>query len=208
MINNLINDINLMLNDTKNIGLEYNDVVNEINLARYLGSGNQCYKVMYKVSQFFNVERILEIGTHKGASSIIYCQSILDNGKIPEIHTVDSWAQMEAKDIASKNIQKAGFSKYITMHTGDSLVKVPEVLGKIGDVDLIFIDGNHALDYVIKDYMNCKDHSKLILFHDTSSGNLPYLKLAENDGYEIYNFETKYLEGDGHLIGIALAVKK
>jgi predicted O-methyltransferase YrrM len=204
----LLNDIQQMLQDRENIGLNLNPVVEEINKMRALGSTNQCYKVMYKVAQYFNVRKMLEIGTHRAASTIIFCQAIMDNRKIPEIHTIDDWSQSKLEDMARNNIEKSGFSKYITMHNGDSLVTVPKVLAEIGSVDLVFIDGNHDPVYVMKDFDNCKMHTKRILFHDTAYGTAPYLKEVENQGFDVYNFETKYLEGDGHITGIALAINK
>ncbi len=202
----LIRDINLMIK-TVNTDIEFNDVVKEINKDRHLGSGNQCYRVMYKVTQYLNVKKVLEIGTHKGASAITFCQAVLDNNLIPEIHTVDNWSQEDNGKISEDNILKAKFSKYITNYVGDSIVVVPEIFKKIGKVNLVFIDGNHDEEYIIKDYNNCKEYCDKILFHDTLDGNKEYLTLVKNDGYTIYNFETKYLEGNEHLIGIALAIK-
>lgn len=214
----LLKKIQEMLQAT-NKNIEFNSVVNEINKLRILGSGDQCYYVMYMVAQYFNVQKILEIGTHQGASSITFCQAIIDNGKIPEIYTVDDWSQSglivneaaKFEKIARDNIEKAGFKEYITMYNGNSITKVPDVFKVIGKVDLVFIDGNHALDYIIADYNNCKNYSDIILFHDTAFGEhtgvQSYLNLVEIDGYTIYNFETRYIEGDGHIIGIALAIK-
>jgi predicted O-methyltransferase YrrM len=163
---------------------------------------------MYKLVQFFNVQKILEIGTHQGASSIVFCQSIIDNGRIPDIYTVDNWSQAAYEELAKNNIEKSGFSEYIKMYNGDSLTKVPEVFRKIGNVDLVFIDGNHDPDYILKDFDNCKNNSKLILFHDTRKGDDQYLQYVTECGFDVYNFETRYLEGDGHLVGIALAINK
>lgn len=188
--------------------VDFNDMVNEINKNRNLGSSNQCYNVMYKTAYYFNVKKMLEIGTHRAASTITYCQAILDKGNVPEIHTVDNWSQVDLENLAKSHIEKAGFENYITMHNGDSLTKVPEVFKQIGKVDLVFIDGNHNPVYVLQDFMNCKDCSNLILFHDTGYGYSSYFKEVRENGYKIYNFETKYLEGDGHLVGIALAIKK
>jgi predicted O-methyltransferase YrrM len=202
----IVNEIKKMLESNK-LDIDFNEVVKKINERRYLGSGNQCYSIMYKVCQYFDIKSVLEIGTHQGASSIIFCQAILDNNKIPQIHTIDNWSQAAYEELAKNNIDKSSYSEYIKMYNGDSLIKVPEIFNKIGNVDLVFIDGNHTIDYVIKDYNNCKDYSNLILFHDTKIGNQEYLRLAEKDGYIIYNFETRYAEGDNHLIGIALAVK-
>lgn len=207
-LESLVKNIKVMLEE-ENTKIDFSDTVSEIinKRRRFLGSGNQCYHVMYMVTQYLNVQKMLEIGTHQAGSTIVFCQAIVDNGLIPEIHTVDNWSQASYEELAKDNIEKARFSKYITMHNGDSLIKVPEVFKKIGKVDLIFIDGNHDWDYVSKDYNNCKVYSDALLFHDTREGDVPYLKEAKNDGYVIYNFPSRYVEGDGHLIGISLAIK-
>jgi tRNA A58 N-methylase Trm61 len=204
MINELISDIRSMLTNTKTV--EFNPVVGA-NKNRGLGSGNQCYHVMYRVASHFGIKKMLEIGTHQGMSSISFCQGIIDAGNTPEIHTVDSWCQADRKAVARANMEKAGFGDYITMHEGDSLTKVPEVLSQIGNVDLAFIDGNHDPVFIMKDFDNCKMYSSRILFHDTGNGERAYLREIEKQGWTIYNFETKYVEGDGHPIGIALALK-
>jgi hypothetical protein len=87
------------------------------------------------------------------------------------------------------------------------LVKVPEVFNVIGKVDLVFIDGNHDINYVVADYNNCKHYSDRIIFHDTLQSDTSYFNLVESDGYKIYTFNTRYLEGDGHSVGISLAIK-
>jgi predicted O-methyltransferase YrrM len=211
---NFIKNVQEMLL-TSNTNIEFNNVVREINNDRILGSGNQCYHVMYMIAQYFNIQKLLEIGTHQGASSITFCQAIIDNNKIPEINTIDDWSQSgllpaesaKFERIAINNIERSGFKKYITMHDGDSLIKVPEVFKNIGKVDLVFIDGNHAIDYVIADYNNCKNYSDKIIFHDTLQTDTSFFDIVLADGYKIYTFETRFLEGDGHLVGISLAIK-
>jgi hypothetical protein len=205
----LVDNINCMI-DTVNRSIEFNDTVVGINKARILGSSDQCYRVMYMVAQYFNVKKVLEIGTHQGASAITFCQAIKDNNRVPEVHTVDNWT-LQYKKIAQSNIDKSGFTDYIKMYDGASLIEVPKVLSNIGKVDIAFIDGKHTLDYIIGDYNNCKDFSDMILFHDTEHGltlgEESYFDTVRSDGYEIYNFKTKYVEGDSHLVGIALAIK-
>ena len=215
----LIQNINDML-QMPSSAIEFNSIVEEISKQPVLGSSNQCYKVMYMIAQHFNIRKMLEIGTHQAASTITFCQAIMDNGIVPEMHTVDNWCQSgilpeqseRFKITASTNIESAGFSDNVTMYDGDSITKVPEVFNIIGNVDLVFIDGNHALDYVIGDYNNCKPYSNMILLHDTGRDNGPesykYLDLVEADGYTLYNFPTRYIEGDGHVVGITLAIKE
>jgi len=187
--------------------MKINSVLDEINERRNLGSSNQCYDVMYTVARSFQVQNIVEIGTHKGASAITFCQAILDNKKTPRIHSVDSWIQADMKQVAEGNFKKAGFDKYITLVQGDSKVEIPKLFNQLGKVDLIFIDGDHAVSAVIEDYNNCKNFSNLILFHDTGIGDCQYLEIAKQESWNVLNFPTRFVEGDNHRVGIALIRK-
>lgn len=190
-----------------------NKTVEKIGEWLCLGSSKQCYLTMYTVVRTFQVKKILEIGTHQGSSSITMCQAILDNGYKPEIWTVDSWEGFEGneasknlKEKAAKHFREAGFEKYISMQEGDSKVVVPKLLKEIGKVDLCMIDGDHSNEGVKADYDNCKDHTNLILFHDSGDGG-HQREMVEKDGWRFITFPTRFLEGDKHLIGVSLAFK-
>lgn len=189
--------------------MKINEVFSKI--PTWLGSASQDYDVMYAVTRAFQVKRILEIGTHQGASAIVFCQAILDNKYVPEIWTIDNWSSSKCKPRAEKFIREAGFDKHIKMLDGDSKVVVPNLFKKIGKVDLCFIDGDHTYEGVIADYNNCKNSTSLILFHDTHGGRgeivNKYLSKIKEDGWMLLNFPTMYLEGDGHSVGITLAHK-
>ena len=194
--------------------MRINETLNEISKWLCLGSSEQCYTVMYTITRAFQVKRVLEIGTHQGASAITFCQAILDNKYIPEIWTLDNWIGIErneqSKNLKSKAenyIKKSGFNKYINMIEGDSKIIVPLTFSKIGKVDLCFIDGDHNYEGVMADYQNCKDYTSLILFHDTGKGDIKYLKEIEKE-WKIITFPTCYIEGDGHLVGISLGIKR
>lgn len=176
-----------------------------------LGSSEQCYVVMYSIVRAFQIKRIVEIGTYKGYSAIIFCQAVLDNKLIPECYAIDLWNHKgkifsSVKKEALLNFSKSGFDKYITVIHGDSKIEIPKLFNKINNVDLCFIDGDHKTETVLCDYNNCKNYTKYILFHDTGKGK-EYLSLVESEGWKITIFPTKYIEGDGHLVGISLAIK-
>ena len=189
-----------------------NPMLEKINKWLCLGSTEQCYTVMYTIARVFQIKTILEIGTHQGSSSITFCQAILDNNYIPKIWTVDSWEGFEGneqsknlKSKAEQHFKESGFKKYITMIEGDSKKIVPEIFDEIGKVDLCFIDGDHSNEGVLADYNNCKNYSDLLLFHDTPNESTPYLQIIKEEGWNILTFPTRYIEGDGHLVGISLA---
>lgn len=189
-------------------------VLDKINIARGMGSSNQCYNVLYTVARAFNVKSIVEIGTYLGASSIVMAQAVLDNGYTPLIHTVDNYMIYtdhrfeRIKEGAFANIEQAGLMEYITIHDGDSLEILQGIFTTLGKVDLCFIDGDHTVQGVICDFQICEPFSNLLVFHDTLNGDLPYLDMARERGYTVLSIPTKYIEGDGHLVGISIAYRK
>ena len=187
--------------------MHINKVLTDICSHRGLGSSDQCYAVLYSLVRAFNVKRVVEIGTHQAASTITICQAILDNKYIPQIWTVDNWSQVDAEKLAKSHIDAAGFGGYITMVKGSSHDVMPELMPKIGQVDLIFIDGAHEVELAQKDVDNSAPYTNKLIMHDTWKMT-PYLEGLRRDGWTVTVFPTKYVEGDGHLVGISLAVKE
>jgi len=188
--------------------VEINNRLSDIWGRRHLGSAEQCYWIMYSVARAFQARRILEIGTHRGFSAVTFCQAVLDNGMVPKVFTVDSYIQQpEARQPALDLFEETGFAKYITMVDGDSGKVLPEVFDEICDVDLAFIDGDHSIDGIFRDIECVENHTKVMLLHDTQNGGQRYLKGLE-EKWRVISFPTRYVEGDGHLVGITVAVKK
>ncbi len=188
--------------------MQINKTLSDIWGRRHLGSAEQCYWIMYAVARAFQAVKILEIGTHRGFSATAFCQAVLDNKQTPSLTTVDNWSKSpEAKQAAIDLFKETGFDKYIEMVGGDSGIILPEVLAQIGGVDLALIDGDHSTPAIERDIECVKDHAKVMLLHDTQGGGQRYLKALDNE-WRVISFPTRYVEGDGHLVGITVAVKK
>lgn len=177
-----------------------------------LGSSSQCYNLMHSITRAFQVKKMVEIGTFKGISTIHFCQAILDNKNLPEIYTIDKWDNygidyQYIKPEAEELFKSLDFAKYITMITGDSKEILQPLFEKINFVDMCFIDGDHLPENVINDFNICSQFTNTILLHDTQDGSLEYINNIRNNGWNTLSFPTRYLEGDGHLVGITLAVK-
>ncbi|MFA5031363.1 MAG: class I SAM-dependent methyltransferase [Patescibacteria group bacterium] len=184
----------------------------ELIVNNFMGSGSQCYDVMYTVTRAFQVKKMVEIGTFLGISTMFFCQAILDNKAIPEIHTLDKWGQFgqdyqHVKVRTIENFNKLGFLKYITMYDGDSQTALLPIFEKIGNVDLCFIDGDHTYEGVINDFNICKQFTNIMLLHDTLDGGVKYLRDIREMGWNVVTFPTRYVESDSHLIGISLVLK-
>ena len=187
--------------------MQINKVLSEICSHRGIGSSDQCYTVLYALVRAFNVKRVVEIGTHQAASTIVICQAIVDNKYIPQVWTIDNWIHCNVEKVARKNIEAAGFKDYVTMVKGSSDDILPKLFPEIGSVDMCFIDGNHKPEAVQRDIDNCVPYARRLILHDTPEMN-PYLQRLRDSGWQVMVFPTRYVEGDGHFVGISLAVKE
>lgn len=86
------------------------------------------------ISKLMQPDRILEIGTMVGYSSICLAKGLAGNGIL---HTIEMREQDAA--IAQKNIDKAGLNKKIQLHVGDALQIIPTLQETW---DLVFIDAD------------------------------------------------------------------
>ena len=172
------------------------------------GSTDQDYFVMYAITRAIQATRIVEIGTNRGFSAITFCQAVIDNKQTPYIWTIDDWKiNPKTFDIASGLFDKTGFAKYMEIIVGSSQDVLPDLLNRIGKVDLMFIDGSHKPEDAITDFRNAKDYTDYILLHDTGEGKIKYLELIRKEGWTTIGLPTRYVEGNNHLVGITLAKK-
>jgi caffeoyl-CoA O-methyltransferase len=80
--------------------------------------------------------RILEIGTYTGYSSICLSKGLTSDG---HLHTIEK--NDEIVDIPLKYFEKAGLSNRITLHVGDALEIIPQLHETF---DLVFIDAEKS----------------------------------------------------------------
>ena len=149
------------------------------------------------------MKRVVEIGTHQAGSTIVICQAILDNKYVPQVWTIDNW-RCNAEALAKNHLAMAGFTNHVRMVTGDSDKVLPELFARIGYVDMVFIDGNHQPEAVQKDIDICVQYASKLVMHDTWTMN-SYLQKLRDGGWNVVVFPTRYVEGDGHLVGISFA---
>ena len=86
------------------------------------------------ISKIKSPEKILEIGTYTGYSTICLAEGLSKNGKID---TIDK--NEELIKIQNKYFEKSGFRNKIIQHTGDAL----DILKNLNEkYDIIFIDAD------------------------------------------------------------------
>ena len=110
-------------------------------------------------------ERILEVGTYTGYSSICLAHGLRHGGKLDTIEINE-----ELEHIIKKYFKKSGLESKINLLIGNAMEIVPTLKH---NYDLIFIDGSHEYKDVKKDfeiYSKMLNKKGIIILHDI---NLP-----------------------------------
>jgi hypothetical protein len=90
---------------------------------------------------------VIETGTNYGASTIVMAQALEDRGGTSILETVE--VEEGAADEARSNVEAAGLSDRVRFHVGDSLAFLEELVGRVDQIDFIFLDDGHGRDHVV-----------------------------------------------------------
>lgn len=97
-----------------------------------------------------NAKRILEIGAGpQGLSGFAFCKAMRHNGLGCELVSIDINPAHPDKSVIES--AEAEFDVSWTVLYGDSR-STPDDITKLGKFDLLYIDGDHGLDFVRSDY--------------------------------------------------------
>jgi|SRR5450432_56257 len=103
-----------------------------INVSPNLG------KLLYLLAKLAHAEKILEVGTLAGYSTIWMAKALPKDGKLISLEIDPHHA-----DIARKNIDRAGFSSKVEIRVGKAIELLPKLKGENGGpFDMIFIDAD------------------------------------------------------------------
>ena len=115
---------------------------------------------------------ICEIGSYLGASACCFGASrSSDSEKIVCIDTWENHSMTEGnRDTWSEfQVNTSKYRKYIQPVRGFSADVAQVVKDTVGNIDLLFIDGDHSYDGVLSDWLSYKDllsPNALVIFHD------------------------------------------
>jgi hypothetical protein len=129
-------------------------------------SGFELY-VLCTLLRCLEASRVMEIGTFKGRTTYNLAANIADGGRVYTLNYVD--AAYEGLFVVGEAFRGTPLESRIECLTGDSLHF--EFRPWHGAIDLMFIDGNHSLRYVVQDSMSalrCVRPGGLIAWHDVS----------------------------------------
>jgi predicted O-methyltransferase YrrM len=93
-------------------------------------------KLLFRISRYFKPDVILELGTSVGVSAVCLALGNI-TGKVITIE-----GSPEIASVAVNNFETAGITN-VEQHIGEFNSQLPEILLSCGQVDMVFIDGNH-----------------------------------------------------------------
>jgi predicted O-methyltransferase YrrM len=120
---------------------------------------------LYRLAGFMKSGSILEIGTSLGITTAYLALARPD----ARIITLEGCPELSLK--AREHFNRLGINN-IELLEGRFEETLPDALDRLGNVDLVYIDGNHHKDALIDYYGQCLDHSgneTVMIFDDIHS---------------------------------------
>lgn len=134
---------------------KYTTYLERVNkLAKRRSLSKQETKLLYSIANCFKPEIILELGTAFGISTSALS---LANPQA-KIYTIEGCANVMA--IAETNFQKLNL-KNIECLIGEFDHVLPELLGQINVLNMVFFDGNHRRDKTLQYFEWCKQKANV-----------------------------------------------
>lgn len=135
-------------------------------------------KFLYLLSKIAKAQRILEIGTLGGYSTIWFAKALPQNGKIISLE----FDQTHAK-VAQENTKSAGFSDKIDIIVGPAAESLAQLVNENSlPFDLIFIDADKENNPLYLKYAQQLAKSGTIIIGDNVVRNGEVLSTESNDG--------------------------
>lgn len=134
-------------------------------IAKNSAKNSKFGKLLYRITQFYNVQNSLELGTSFGISTIYLAN------KKSKVYTLEGC--QETANIAKENFNQMGL-KNIDLTLGDFKYTLDATLEKINPLDLVFVDGNHQEEATIQYFEKCLQHSNnntIFIFDDIHWSN-------------------------------------
>lgn len=151
------------------------------------------------------ISKIVQLGHYTGYSSLFIAAALkrMNKGHLFSID-IDPWATGLADDL----VQKAGVSKRVTHHLGDSASKesLDAAISELEEIDLIYIDSDHTYKHAkaeLELWWSAIKPGGLMIMHDssvfaTSFGNVPDkgVKVAADEFFKKINLNYLNLNSE------------
>lgn len=151
--------------------------------------------IIYGLIRWLDPDACIEIGSYAGYMTCWMAKALQDNGRDGILHAVDNFSLGTSSGVLHNSLVAMGVSDNVYIHdTSSNQFQIPQ------GIQLAFIDGDHSLDGVIKDFCKCESvGAECIILHDTSSwwGPREFVDKFENeeDGFIWGKLEIGFDQG-------------
>jgi len=111
---------------------------------------------------------VVETGTNLGSTSMVIARAIRDSGRDGRLQTIEIDADTLAQ--AKERMALAGLEAIVEFHEGNSLEVLPAVVGDEAQIPIVFLDGNHWHDHVVREFEIVHPHlaaDAIVVFDNT-----------------------------------------
>ena len=136
--------------------------VREVRKIRSLNTEHLSY-MLYSLVMWIDAETIVETGSFCGYSTAWLAKAVKDKGS-GRVYAIDNFSLGTSAAILHNNLVNCEVADYVQIIDRDSKdAPLPNC------IDLAFLDGNHSLEYVTREFLSCVDRgAKIIVLHDTT----------------------------------------
>lgn len=109
-------------------------------------------ELISSVVKFVRPTTSLEVGFAYGVSAMFVCQGLAQNATPARHIVLDPFQFSEWKGIGLRNIERAGYGKFVELREEPSEIALPQLLHENTILDMAVIDGWHTFDHALVDF--------------------------------------------------------
>jgi predicted O-methyltransferase YrrM len=118
-------------------------------------------QLLYRLARYFAPRNVIELGTSFGISTLYLAQGAED----ATVHTIEGCPQTQR--IAQHHFDRMR-QRNVVAHLGSFRSRLPEVLKRMNEIDMVFIDGHHAEEPTLEYFELCltRSHNGTVFIFD------------------------------------------
>lgn len=146
--------------------------------------------ILYYLVKNEQPKTVFEVGTWKGGGSTYFISSALSENQWGRLYTCEANKEFYNHAVKLYKTTLKELAPYVVFHFGESDSVYPEVLKKLGLVDMVMLDGAEDADQTLKEYNMFLPYFKsgsFLICHDWKEGKMAKLKpvILDDDLWEI-----------------------
>ena len=141
-----------------------------------ISQDNWEFECLINIAKNSNVMRYLEIGARYGGSFSLMARNLSKEGKYIALELPNgAFGTKKSKERLIYTVDKLmeeGWNNSEIIWGNSSSKDIVSKIAQRKKLDLIFVDGDHRYKYVLKDYLNYRNQTRIMAFHDINCSTM------------------------------------